>query len=328
MGTIKAALQAEDQQFISLHELLESLQQVEDGCTLKEAAKYLLREIIRAKEDAPEFFGVPDARGTWWVVEDEPLRCLGYAADHGEYKQQKDLQEPSSDYFAYGFDRTAIEGFLKKRGVSIDLFFDIEERSVLNENATTLRKIGGRPSGRAGQTDRGGVDGAQKQAGRNHGRSDEPSGVGELGGRGASAAGEPHRGLHLGDKRGIEQGAAHSEAHGAAARQKEQLKEHAEQKNALLEKTEQIGKLQAENDRLTAEIEQLKNKPVGTRQLNNLLTVIAAACEHGKLNLETTAKTAGVIRQTMSGMGVDVGETTIEGYLKKIPKALEDKATK
>lgn len=67
-------------------------------------------------------------------------------------------------------------------------------------------------------------------------------------------------------------------------------------------------------------------KPLTTRERNNMLTTIAALCKEAKLDYRTPAKTAGLIRGVMAGMGVDVGETTIEGYLKKIPDVLESRA--
>ena len=67
-------------------------------------------------------------------------------------------------------------------------------------------------------------------------------------------------------------------------------------------------------------------KPLLTRERNTLLTIIAALCKEAKYDYKTPAKTAGFIRGVMAGMGVDVGETTIEGYLKKIPDALESRA--
>ena len=134
MGTIKAALQAEDEQFISLHLLLEFLQVAEDGCTLEEVAKYLFREIIRAKEDAPPFLIAPDAHGTWLASKNDSLELLRWAADTGRYKEKKNSQEINVHYFMYGFDRTEIQNFLEERGVSID-FFDLSEEDAIPENS-------------------------------------------------------------------------------------------------------------------------------------------------------------------------------------------------
>jgi EAL domain-containing protein (putative c-di-GMP-specific phosphodiesterase class I) len=54
MGTIKAALVAEAREFISLYELLETLQKI-DQCTLREAAQYLNRELEKGAPDTPQF---------------------------------------------------------------------------------------------------------------------------------------------------------------------------------------------------------------------------------------------------------------------------------
>lgn len=257
MGTIKAALQAEDEQFISLHLLLEMLQ-IAENCTLADGAQYLCRQIYSANPtDDLSFFSLSPAKGMRWVNNKTPLELLLYVANSGFYAENKgnsyDGYENSEDipyhlgYFFFGFKRTEIARFLETRGV----FVDFSIKTIYFAQSPAYKAM------------------------------NTPSTDTEL----------------LGKYRDAEREKA---------------------------------RLQQENDRLTAEIEQLKNKPVGTRQLNTLLTIIAAACEYGKLELKTPAKTAGVIRQTMSGMGVDVGETTIEGYLKEIPTALalKSKATK
>ena len=66
----------------------------------------------------------------------------------------------------------------------------------------------------------------------------------------------------------------------------------------------------------------LADKPLGTTERNTLLTIIAALCKEAKLDHTKHAKTAGLIQSTAAGMGVSIGETTIEGHLKKIPDAL------
>lgn len=66
------------------------------------------------------------------------------------------------------------------------------------------------------------------------------------------------------------------------------------------------------------------DKPLGTRERDTLLVIIAALCKDAGYDYTKAAKTAGLICTTVSSM-VDkpVGETTIEGKLKKIPVALE-----
>ena len=63
-------------------------------------------------------------------------------------------------------------------------------------------------------------------------------------------------------------------------------------------------------------------KPIGTTERNTLLTIIAALCKEAKLDHTKHAKTAGLIQSTAASMGLSIGETTIEGHLKKIPDAL------
>jgi phage tail sheath protein FI len=61
---------------------------------------------------------------------------------------------------------------------------------------------------------------------------------------------------------------------------------------------------------------------VKTKERNTLLCIIAALCEEAKLDYTKPAKTAGLIQGAAQKMGVSIGETTIEGHLKKIPDAL------
>lgn len=62
--------------------------------------------------------------------------------------------------------------------------------------------------------------------------------------------------------------------------------------------------------------------PLGARERNTLLCIIGALCKEAKFDYKTHAKTAGLIQSTAAGMGVSIGETTIEGHLKKISTAL------
>lgn len=77
--------------------------------------------------------------------------------------------------------------------------------------------------------------------------------------------------------------------------------------------------MKSEQDRITT-IDQVK--PLGTRERDTLLSVIAALCKEAKLDYTKPAKTAGLIQSTAAGMGISIGETTIENHLKKIPNAL------
>ncbi len=63
-------------------------------------------------------------------------------------------------------------------------------------------------------------------------------------------------------------------------------------------------------------------RPLSTRERNTLLCLIAVLCKEAKLDYKTAAKTAGLIESTAAGMGVFIGESTIEAHLKKIPDAL------
>ena len=66
---------------------------------------------------------------------------------------------------------------------------------------------------------------------------------------------------------------------------------------------------------------------VGTKERNTLLVIVAAVCAEAGLDFKTTSKTAGLIRDIAhEKLGVSIGESTIEGHLKKIPSALESRA--
>lgn len=64
------------------------------------------------------------------------------------------------------------------------------------------------------------------------------------------------------------------------------------------------------------------DRPLNTRERDTLLTIIAVLCKEVNFNYKTHAKTAGLIQSTAATMGISIGETTIEGHLKKIPNAL------
>jgi hypothetical protein len=64
------------------------------------------------------------------------------------------------------------------------------------------------------------------------------------------------------------------------------------------------------------------DKPLATRERDTLLTIIAALCKDAGHDYTKHAKAAGLIQSTAAQMGVSIGETTIEGHLKKIPDAL------
>jgi hypothetical protein len=76
-------------------------------------------------------------------------------------------------------------------------------------------------------------------------------------------------------------------------------------------------------NQITSLVAQLKEvDPIDTRERNTLLTIISALCNEAKIPYDKPAKAAGMIQSTATKMGVSIGETTIEGHLKKIPDAL------
>ena len=64
------------------------------------------------------------------------------------------------------------------------------------------------------------------------------------------------------------------------------------------------------------------DKPIATRERNILLSIIAVLCNEAKMDYAKPAKTANLIADTAAKMGLAIGESTIEGHLKKIPDAL------
>lgn len=68
--------------------------------------------------------------------------------------------------------------------------------------------------------------------------------------------------------------------------------------------------------------EPVTGKPLSNRERDTLLTIIAALCKDAGYDHAKHAKTAGLIQGAAAKMGVSIGETTIEGHLKKIPDAL------
>jgi hypothetical protein len=62
--------------------------------------------------------------------------------------------------------------------------------------------------------------------------------------------------------------------------------------------------------------------PLGTRERNTLLAMIAVLCKQAGYDLFKPAKTAGAIQGLAASQGVQLGESTIESHLKRIPDAL------
>jgi hypothetical protein len=67
------------------------------------------------------------------------------------------------------------------------------------------------------------------------------------------------------------------------------------------------------------------DRPLGTRERNTMLCIIAALCKDLGYDHTKHAKTAGLILSTAAGMGLSIGETTIENKLKEIANALESR---
>lgn len=72
---------------------------------------------------------------------------------------------------------------------------------------------------------------------------------------------------------------------------------------------------------------EIPEKPLGSRERNGLLTALAVACRIANLDHDRPAKTAGILHVEAARMGINIGETTIEGYLKRIPEAIRTRMT-
>ena len=67
----------------------------------------------------------------------------------------------------------------------------------------------------------------------------------------------------------------------------------------------------------------LCNIPLSTRERNTLLSIIAVLCKEAKIDYESCAKSACIIKDLTATIGLSIGESTIESHLKRIPDALE-----
>ena len=64
------------------------------------------------------------------------------------------------------------------------------------------------------------------------------------------------------------------------------------------------------------------DQPIGNRERETLLTIIAALCKVAGYDTKKHSKTAGLILNEATEMGFSIGETTIENHLKKISDGL------
>ncbi len=66
---------------------------------------------------------------------------------------------------------------------------------------------------------------------------------------------------------------------------------------------------------------------ISTRERNTLLCVIGALCHEAKIDFTKAAKAAGLIQGAAAQIGVSLGETTIEGHLKKVRDAIASRSS-
>ncbi|QIL78590.1 hypothetical protein G7047_00635 [Diaphorobacter sp. HDW4A] len=67
----------------------------------------------------------------------------------------------------------------------------------------------------------------------------------------------------------------------------------------------------------------ISDMPLSTRERNTLLSIIAVLSKEAKIDYSRPAKAASLIKDLTIQLGLNVGESTIEGHLKRIPDALE-----
>lgn len=65
-------------------------------------------------------------------------------------------------------------------------------------------------------------------------------------------------------------------------------------------------------------------EPLRTRERNTLLSIIGALCQEAKIDYSKHAKSARIIQGVADKMGLKIGESTIEGHLKKVAQAVEN----
>jgi len=66
-----------------------------------------------------------------------------------------------------------------------------------------------------------------------------------------------------------------------------------------------------------------EDRPLSTKERNTLLVIIAVLCKESKIDYAKAAKAAGAIQSLADAQGLRIGETTIEGHLKRVPDAIE-----
>lgn len=74
---------------------------------------------------------------------------------------------------------------------------------------------------------------------------------------------------------------------------------------------------------LPESVNAIDETPIGTKERNVLLCIIAALSQEAKIDLKKPSKAAAVIHDMVTKIGLSIGESTIEGHIKKIPDALE-----
>lgn len=68
-------------------------------------------------------------------------------------------------------------------------------------------------------------------------------------------------------------------------------------------------------------------KPLSNKERDTLLIIIAALAKEAKVDISRTSKAGELIANLTQLLGVQVGATTIETHLKKIPQALANRAS-
>ena len=88
---------------------------------------------------------------------------------------------------------------------------------------------------------------------------------------------------------------------------------------------QKLKELNAENGLLRTQVA-LYIETLNGRERETLLIVIAALAKEAKIDITKTSKTGELIASFTQQLGANIGATTIETHLKKIPQALQSRA--
>ena len=75
-------------------------------------------------------------------------------------------------------------------------------------------------------------------------------------------------------------------------------------------------------EEVPTDLDDSADTPLGTKERNVLLSIIAVLCKELEIDYSRPAKAAVAIKESTLRHGFTIGETTIENHLKKLPEAV------